>query len=316
VGDASGVNRKEHTVKIAIATLSVVLAAFLGFIASSCGAGEGAEAVGPVPSATAPQAAEETVETAGTVETSEEEPEEVETLPSRTFELWFTKGENLYLSHRVRRTDQRVGTAALRLLIEEGPGNADLATAIPADTKVLGLVIEDGIAHVDLSSEFESGGGSLSMQMRLAQVVYTLTQFPTVKGVLFELDGRPVDVIGGEGIVVDHPLTRKDFADFLYPIVVTTPVAGQTVGNPVQVSGTANVFEANVTVVVLDEAGKEVGRTFTTATCGSGCRGAFSVAVPYEVSRQQSGTILVQDDDAAGTGRPPHEVRIAVVLSP
>ncbi len=302
--------------KIAIAGLSVVVAAFLGFIAASCGAGEGAEAVGSVPAATAPQASEETVETVATVETSEEEPEEVETLPARTFELWFTKGENLYLTHRVRQTDQRVGTAALRLLIEEGPRNGQVGTAVPADTKVLGLVIEDGIARADLSAEFESGGGSFSMQMRLAQVVYTLTQFPTVKGVLFELDGREVDVIGGEGIVVDHPLTRKDFASFLYPIVVTTPVEGQPVGNPVQVSGTANVFEANVTVVVLDAAGKEVGRTFTTATCGTGCRGTFSVAVAYRVSRQQSGTILVQDDDAAGTGRPPHEVGIPVVLSP
>ena len=33
------------------------------------------------------------------------------------------------------------------------------------------------------------------MQTRLAQVVYTLTQFPTVKGVLFSLDGVPIDVL-------------------------------------------------------------------------------------------------------------------------
>ena len=37
------------------------------------------------------------------------------------------------------------------------------------------------------------------MQTRLAQVVYTLTQFPTVDGVVFSLDGEPIDVLGGEG---------------------------------------------------------------------------------------------------------------------
>ncbi len=51
------------------------------------------------------------------------------------------------------------------------------------------------------------------MQARLAQVVYTITQFPTVKGVVFSLDGEPIDVLGGEGIIIDQPLTRRDYAE-------------------------------------------------------------------------------------------------------
>jgi hypothetical protein len=57
-----------------------------------------------------------------------------------------------------------------------------------------------------------------------------------------------------------------------------------------------------------------VGNAFTTATCGTGCRGTFSVTVSYEVRSAQPGEIVVHDDDAAGTGHPPHEVRIPVVL--
>ena len=67
-----------------------------------------------------------------------------------------------------------------------------MSSAIPAGTRLLGLTIKDGVATVDLSSEFESGGGSASATIRLGQVVYTLTQFPTVKSVVFQIDGRTV----------------------------------------------------------------------------------------------------------------------------
>ena len=154
------------------------------------------------------------------------------------------------------------------------------------------------------------------MKARLAQVVFTLTQFPTVRGVLFHLDGEPVNVFSGEGIVLDHPVGRKDYEDLLPVIAVDKPVAGARVSSPVDVSGSANVFEANLTVKVLDENGHVVGKTFTTATCGTGCRGTYSVPVTFKVGREQSGTIVVSDDDAAGTGTPPHQVRIPVVLLP
>jgi hypothetical protein len=59
-----------------------------------------------------------------------------------------------------------------------------------------------------------------------------------------------------------------------------------------------------------------VGKTFTTASCGTGCRGTYSVDVTYKVPNEQRGTIVVHDDDAAGTGTPPHSVRIPVTLGP
>jgi Immunoglobulin-like domain of bacterial spore germination len=154
------------------------------------------------------------------------------------------------------------------------------------------------------------------MFMRLAQVVCTLDQFPTVKGVLFKLDGEPVDIFSGEGLILDKPVGCGDYEDFLPVILVTSPSAGERVSNPAIVRGSANVFEANVTVRVLDQNGGEIARTFTTATCGSGCRGNFLVLVNYEVDHEQPGTIVVHDDDAAGTGTPPHQVRIPVVLTP
>jgi hypothetical protein len=99
-------------------------------------------------------------------------------------------------------------------------------------------------------------------------------------------------------------------------IVVESPAPNATVTSPVTVSGTADVFEATVTVVVEDADGNELARDFTTASCGTGCRGDFTIDVPFAVEEAEPGTIVVQDDDAAGTGTPPHVVRIPVTLEP
>jgi hypothetical protein len=311
--------------KYLIAVLSVVLVAMLGFLAASCGAGEGAESAGPVPTeepgsgTTSGSAPATTVDEGSATETVPPPNGDEEPQGTVTYQVWFTKGESLHVAKRTQAATRRVGTAALEALLE-GPESFEaetgLGTAIPRDTQLLGLEIKDGIAFVDLTSEFESGGGSFSMFMRLAQVVCTLDQFPTVKGVLFKLDGEPVDIFSGEGLILDKPVGCGDYEDFLPVILVTSPTAGERVGNPVTIQGSANVFEANVTVRVLDEDGDEIARTFTTATCGSGCRGDFSVVVRYKVNQEQPGTIVVHDDDAAGTGTPPHQVRIPVVLTP
>jgi hypothetical protein len=254
-----------------------------------------------------------------TEETTENGTETEPAAATVAYQVWFTDAEGLFVTYRTEEATPRVGTAALESLLE-GPDSFEedygLRTAIPDGTQLLGLEIGDGIARADLSSEFESGGGSASMQARLAQVVYTLTQFPTVEGVLFSLDGEPIDVLGGEGVVIDHPLTRRDYADLLPAILVTSPALNQSVASPVVLRGSANVFEANVGIEILDQNGDVLADTFTTATCGTGCRGAFRARVAFEVDREQMGTIVVHDDDAAGTGTYPHEVRIPVRLVP
>jgi hypothetical protein len=254
---------------------------------------------------------------AGSTTTSTEQTGSVPTLLA--LQVWFARDGGLVSVRRTHEPTQAVATAATNALLE-GPTDAErsagFTSAIPSGTRLLGINIQNGVATVDLTSEYQSGGGSTSMQTRLGQVVYTLTQFPTVQKVRFRLDGNPVNVFSSEGIVLDHPVGRADYADLLPAIVVSEPAQGATVTNPVTVSGTANVFEANVTVEVLDAQGKVIGKTFTTASCGTGCRGSYSVAVAYKVAKQQPGTIVVHDDDAEGTGTPPHSVRVPVTLLP
>jgi hypothetical protein len=297
-----------------IVILSAFLAALLGFAVASCGSG--AQSAGPAPTgqSTGGEPALTGTGTAGTDTSSG-----TQTSGVVRYKVWFHRGEQLYVVNRAHAATPRIGSAALADLLA-GPTTAEhdagIGTQIPDGTELLGLIIDNDIATVDLTSEYESGGGTASMTMRLAQVVCTLDQFPTVKGVLFQLDGRAVDVLGGEGIVIDHPLRCRDYRDLLPAILVTSPASGQTVDNPVTITGSANVFEANVTVEILDASGNVVGSGFTTATCGTGCRGSFEITLTYDVAKAQKGEIVVHDDDAAGTGQPPHEVHVPVVLQP
>jgi hypothetical protein len=178
-------------------------------------------------------------------------------------------------------------------------------TTIPEGTRLLGLTIANGVATVNLSKEFESGGGSASVLGRLAQVVYTLTQFPTVKSVSFELDGQPVTTFSGEGIVLAHPVGRADYTDQLPAIWVDRPAWGAAIGNPARVAGLANVFEATfrISIYGAEPTGFDGGLHFAPkladvqvmATCGTGCWGSFDATIEYSVNVAQWGWLRVYD---------------------
>ena len=160
------------------------------------------------------------------------------------------------------------------------------------------MTIKKGIATVDLSTEFDSGGGTASMQYRLAQVVYTLTQFSTVKSVVFQIEGETVTVFGSEGIVLAGPVGRAAYVDQLPSIFVDRPAYGAAFGNPGRVAGNADVFEATFRVAILDAAGKTLVDQQVMATCGSGCRGTFDLTLRYAVTKGQWGTLHAYNPSA------------------
>lgn len=105
---------------------------------------------------------------------------------------------------------ENVIKASLQQLLA-GPKESTLTTTIPKGTELQSLrVQEDGI-HVDLSQEFTRGGGSASMQGRLAQVLYTATSQDPNARVWLSINGKPLEVLGGEGLILDQPLTRQGF---------------------------------------------------------------------------------------------------------
>jgi spore germination protein GerM len=115
----------------------------------------------------------------------------------------------------VPRTLQRDVAASLQealmvaLLTSAPLPRRGISSEIPEITRLLGVDVEGRVATVDLSSEFGQGTGE-SLALRLAQVVYTLTEEPSnVIGVRLEIDGFPEPVVEP-----DRPTNRGDFREF------------------------------------------------------------------------------------------------------
>lgn len=189
-----------------------------------------------------------------------------------------------------------------------------LHSSIPEGTVLHGVGVRDGIATVDLSSEYESGGGTASMGNRVAQVVFTLTQFPTVDSVQFELDGQPVTLFSGEGLILEEPQARDDYEGLSPAILVESPLPFTEVASPLRLTGTANTFEATFQIQITAPDGTMLYDRFATATSGTGTRGTFDVTARFEPPAPGMGELRVFEYSAKD-GSVINDVTIPVRMS-
>jgi len=185
----------------------------------------------------------------------------------------------------------------------EAASRPGLSTAIPAGTRLIALEVEGGVASLDLSAEFLSGGGSFSMRARLAQVIFTLTRFPDVSAVAISVGGVPMSVFGGEGVEIAVPADRTGFDDLLPAIAIESPPYGGLLAPSAMVVGSAVAFEATLEYVITDADGLIIFEGFETASCGSGCRGFYGFTAEYEVDRPQMGALIVFAESAEDGGQ-------------
>jgi hypothetical protein len=229
---------------------------------------------------------------------------------------YFIEGDQVAAGEPVQTPERGVAAAALRALLD-GPNGRELAagltTAVPPNTRLLDLTVADGLARVDLSGQFREGEGAPATRERLAQVVYTLTQFPTVKRVRLRIDGHTVPALGD--VKLDRGLTRAEFEDQTPAVLVESPGFGTAVSSPFTARGTANTFEATFEYELRDAAGKILAQHFETATSGTGTRGTFSFAVSFSVTQPTTGALVVFERSAADGSRI-HVRSIPLTLQP
>ncbi len=279
----------------------IVAAIAIGLLAAACG-GNGPSALGPGPSGSPIASPSPTPTPTGGSPSPPVSPS-----PGKpfTFEVWFARGGKLFVTKRTVPFTVAVARLALDGLLQ-GPkaeeAAADVVTYI-SDFPSTGVnevlritALAGGVATVEASPPLPS-----DFLLPKAQVVFTLTQYASIRSVRFVGDRSTY--------------TRTSLEGQLPPIIVESPFVGQTVTSPVVVSGTADVFEAVVNVRVLDAFGRELGRTFTMASCGTGCRGDYSVSVPYTVATEQPGTVEVYEVSAKD-GSAINVGDIPVILTP
>lgn len=179
------------------------------------------------------------------------------------------------------------------------------STSVPAGTELLDLTVSGGVATVDLTGEFDDGGGSASMFSRLAQLTFTLTAYPEIDGVSLELDGAPVTVFSSEGIDISAGLDPEYFFDLgiMPEVFPQSPAAFEFVESPFDVLGWSRAFEATISWELYDREGLLLADGFETTGSAGPDFGIMTFDVEYTVGERQVGTLMVFEISAKDGSR-------------
>ncbi|WP_197048154.1 Gmad2 immunoglobulin-like domain-containing protein [Mycobacterium paragordonae] len=205
-----------------------------------------------------------------------------------TVRVYFMRADKVATAGRQLASSTKDQTVQALLL---GPNDFErsigMSTDIPAGTKLLGLDVKDGTATANLSDDFQPGGAALQpTQPRVAEIVFTLTQFQDVRQVTITLNGKPLEGAAG--------LERGDLEAVTPKILVESPVPAAPVTSPLAVSGAANVFEGTVSYSLQAPDGAELDHGFTTATQQQWSNWyAFTFTASYPSQQHGRGHVVV-----------------------
>jgi hypothetical protein len=235
--------------------------------------------------------------------------------PRMTLQVWLERGGKLWLTKRTVARTPGVASAAVKQLFA-GPNAAERAagvgSAVPVGSRLRGISINTRrTATIDVSRAFVAPGDRASVRMRIAQLTFTASQFPTIDRVRLEVAGKVVHSIAG--VPVPQTAAPPDFYRLVPAILVSRPAIGARIPATITVTGSADVFEAVVHIRILNANGRLLSATHVLATCGTGCRGTYTATLSYHVLLKQRGLVLINGDNGRGT--PPPVTRVPVRLS-
>jgi Immunoglobulin-like domain of bacterial spore germination/Sporulation and spore germination len=200
-----------------------------------------------------------------------------QTLP---LSVYFLRDGKLQPVHRaLKGATNAAARGALQELIR-GPGERErsglgLTSAVPAGTKVTELSL-DGITTVRLNRPLD--------ERARAQLVYTLTQFPRVRRVMFSDGGRAWG--------------RSDFEKETPAVLIELPLPYQRAPNPLHMFGTANTSKGTFDYELVDSDGKVLTKDVVTASSGKGARGTFELTRSFKTDGGGQGKLVVFERSA------------------
>jgi len=133
---------------------------------------------------------------------------------NKGIKVYFIKGEKpIAIVRDLPKEEDPLQIAALELM--RGPTDIEkqsgIFTEIPGKARIIKAEREGGTAVITFNEEIENyGGGSARVNGLVAQIVYTFTEIPGIKSVKIVVGNKAEVVLGGEGFVIDRPLSRED----------------------------------------------------------------------------------------------------------
>ena len=135
---------------------------------------------------------------------------------SQGVKVYFTKSKSsqglsvLPVKRRVSKEDNLVDASLKELFL--GPTQEELLkgimTEIPVGTRLIKVEEAEDEVFIDISSQFLTGGGSATMQLRYLQMYKTLKNICPNKKLYLNVEGKTLKTIGGEGLEVKQPLGK------------------------------------------------------------------------------------------------------------
>lgn len=173
----------------------------------------------PVPPQTKPAVVEPTK--TDTVKTAPLKPKpekrEEEAAAARERNLWFVRVETdgVIARVKVRRKLAASDTPLVDALnaLMTGPSADEkkkgFSSLIPAGTKLLSATVRGSTAYLNFNDQFQFNSyGIEGYAAQLRQIIWTATEFDSVKDVQFLIEGQRLDYLGAEGIFIGSPLGR------------------------------------------------------------------------------------------------------------
>jgi len=125
--------------------------------------------------------------------------------------LYFADDQAMYLEPEFR--DVKTGDNLPHTIVEEivkGPAEQGHFPTLPKTTRVLSVEVNQGIAYVNLSADFERDypGGTTGEAMALGSIIRSLTELENINAVQFLIEGKKVDVLAKGHVELNMPLER------------------------------------------------------------------------------------------------------------
>lgn len=154
-----------------------------------------------------------------TTEQPLQKPEEInENVPKSYVSIYFIgQNKNKEDVYKIIKREYKTGekVTKLRFSIEnllKGPtaqeSTKGVYSEIPQGTRLISLTESPDKVVINLSGDFEQGGGTEGLYKRLYQLIKTANKNTTLD-VYLDINGKQVDVIGGEGIMLSQPLNNS-----------------------------------------------------------------------------------------------------------